>query len=71
MNSGLGNISAVKLIWSPQVMRGVDFTQEALFTTVHLDTFVPKDHPLRAIKSLFDQALTGYWMEPIPNADSC
>ena len=48
MNSGLGNISAVKLIWSPQVMRGVDFTQEALFTTVHLDTFVPTDHPLRA-----------------------
>ena len=39
-------------------MRGVDFTQEAIFTTVHLDTFVPKDHPLRAIKSLFDQALT-------------
>jgi len=39
-------------------MRGVDFTQEALFTTVHLDTFVPKDHPLRAIKILLDQALT-------------
>ena len=39
-------------------MRGVDITQEALFTKVHLGTFVPKDHPLRAIKILFDQALT-------------
>jgi len=39
-------------------MRGLDITQEALFTRVHLDTFVPNDHPLRAIKSLFDKALT-------------
>lgn len=39
-------------------MRGLDITQEALFTTVHLDSFVPKDHPLRAIKVLFDTALT-------------
>jgi transposase len=39
-------------------MRGLDITQEALFSTVHLDSFVPKDHPLRAIKVLFDTALT-------------
>ena len=52
-------------------MRGVDITQEALFTKVHLGTFVPKDHPLRAIKILFDQALTGYWMAPIPSGESC
>lgn len=39
-------------------MRGLDITQEALFTTVHLESFVPKDHPLRAIKVLFDEALT-------------
>lgn len=38
-------------------MRGLDITQEALFTTVHLDTFVPNDHPLRAIKVIFDEAL--------------
>lgn len=38
-------------------MRGADITQESLFSTVHLDTFVPKDHPLRAVRELFDEAL--------------
>ena len=38
-------------------MRGVDITQEALFSTVHLETFVPKDHPLRQIRTLFNDAL--------------
>lgn len=38
-------------------MRGADITQEALFTTVHLESFVPNKHPLRAIRSLFNQAL--------------
>lgn len=40
-------------------MRGEDVMQEALFTTVHLDTFVPADHPLRALRRLFDEALNG------------
>lgn len=35
-------------------MRGVDVTQESLFTTVQLDRFVPKDHPLR---ELFNESL--------------
>lgn len=38
-------------------MRGADITQENLFSTVHLDTFVPKDHPLRDIRELFDEAM--------------
>lgn len=38
-------------------MRGVDATQESLFTTAKLDDFVPEDHPLRAIRGLADQAL--------------
>ncbi|MDO6681199.1 transposase [Oceanobacter sp. 5_MG-2023] len=39
-------------------MRGADITQEPLFTTIRLDERVPDDHPLRSIKTLFDQALT-------------
>lgn len=39
-------------------MRGLHIIQETLFTTVHRDTFVPKDHPLRAIKVIFEKALT-------------
>lgn len=38
-------------------MRGADITQESLFTVAKLDDFVPDDHPLRAIRSLTDQAL--------------
>lgn len=38
-------------------MRGADITQEALFTTVHLESFVPQNHPLRAIRSLFNAAI--------------
>ena len=38
-------------------MRGVDTFQESLFTTVHLETFVPKEHPLRSIKLLIDISL--------------
>lgn len=38
-------------------MRGEDVFQESLFTTVHLDSFVPADHPLRAIKALLDEAM--------------
>lgn len=39
-------------------MRGADITQESLFTTVHLESFVPKKHPLRELRILFNQALT-------------
>jgi transposase len=38
-------------------MRGEDIIQESLFTTVHLDSFVPSDHPLRPIRRLIDQAM--------------
>ena len=38
-------------------MRGTDITQESLFSTVHLESFVPDDHPLRPIKVLIDQAM--------------
>ncbi len=38
-------------------MRGADVMQEPWFTTVQLETFVPKDHPLRALRVLMDEAL--------------
>jgi len=38
-------------------MRGVDVFQESLFTTVQLESFVPSDHPLRAVKALLDEAM--------------
>lgn len=38
-------------------MRGADITQESLFSTVHLDSFVPNDHPLRAIREILNEAL--------------
>lgn len=38
-------------------MRGIDVVQESLFTTVHLESFVPAEHPLRSIKLLVDEAL--------------
>lgn len=38
-------------------MRGSDVMQETLFTTVHLETFVPADHPLRPLRQLFNEAL--------------
>jgi transposase len=38
-------------------LRGNDVVQESLFTTVHLESFVPADHPLRSIKLLVDEAL--------------
>lgn len=31
--------------------------QESLFTTVHLESFVPADHPIRAVRELFNAAL--------------
>lgn len=38
-------------------MRGFDITQEALFSTIKLDDFVPATHPLRKIRELVDVAL--------------
>lgn len=38
-------------------MRGADITQEALFTTAHLETLVPKNPPRRPIRTLFNEAL--------------
>ncbi len=38
-------------------MRGADITQESLFSTVHLNSFVPADHPLREVRVLLDEAL--------------
>lgn len=38
-------------------MRGVDVMQEAMFTTVHLERYVPADHPLRPMRQLFNEAL--------------
>lgn len=38
-------------------MRGADVMQESLFTTVHLESFVPTDHPIRPLRELFDTAL--------------
>ena len=38
-------------------MRGADITQESLFSTIHLETFVPAKHPMRAIRLLFNEAM--------------
>jgi len=39
-------------------MRGADVMQDALFTVRSLDSFVPKDHPLRPIREILNEALT-------------
>ena len=52
-------------------MRGVDISQESLFTTVHLESFVPKDHPLRAVRALLDEAMKNMnWLLDTIYADS-
>ena len=38
-------------------MRGADVTQEALFSTIRLEDFVPSDHPLRSIREIFNDSL--------------
>lgn len=38
-------------------MHGADITQETLFHTVYLVSFVPNNHPLRKIRALFYEAL--------------
>lgn len=37
-------------------MRGSEGMQESLFTVAKLEDFVPEDHPLRPIRSLFNEA---------------
>ena len=38
-------------------MRGPDIQQDTLFSTVSPETRVPKDHPLRPIRGMVDEAL--------------
>lgn len=38
-------------------MRGSDVMQEPLFTSFTLESFVPKNHPLRPMRDLFNEAL--------------
>lgn len=40
-------------------MLGFDIKAEALCTYVTSESFVPKDHPLRAIRKMADEALAG------------
>lgn len=40
-------------------MRGSDGMQESLFTVAKLEDFVPSDHPLRAMRSVVNEALGG------------
>ena len=38
-------------------MRGADTFNETVFTVQHLDVFVPRNHPLRAIRKMVNEAL--------------
>ena len=40
-------------------MRGTDVQQGGLFSYVSLESRVPAEHPLRGIKKLLDEALSG------------
>ena len=40
-------------------MRGTDVQQSGMFSYVSLESRVPADHPLRGIKALLDEALSG------------
>src|SRR6188474_2050889 len=40
-------------------MRGEDQRSEGLFSYVGLEARIPSDHPLRAIRTLIDEALAG------------
>jgi hypothetical protein len=50
-------IGAVPLTTKRITMRGPDNQQDTLFSTVSLETRVPKDQPLRPIRQMVDQAL--------------
>ncbi len=55
-------------------MRGPDIHQDTLFSTVSPADRVPKDHPLRPIRQLVDQACLRprdrFWDIPVPKIDS-
>lgn len=52
-------------------MRGEDISQESLFSTIHLNTFVPQDHPLRSIRVLLDEVMQNLnWLFDSIYADS-
>ena len=38
-------------------MRGADSFNEALFSTIHLENFVPSNHPLRVIRAWVNETL--------------
>jgi transposase len=40
-------------------MRGTPIEQETMFSYVPLEARIPPDHPLRAIRSMTDEALAG------------
>jgi transposase len=51
-----GSVNAPK---EADVMRGTDVHQSGLFSYVSLESRVPQEHPLRGIKELLDEALSG------------
>jgi transposase len=51
--------SSVNAPKEADVMRGTDVHQSGLFSYVSLESRVPQEHPLRGIKELLDEALSG------------
>jgi transposase len=44
-------------------MRGTDEHQDGMFSYLSLAARVPKDHPLRPIKQMVNQALSELWQD--------
>jgi transposase len=51
--------SSVNAPKEADVMRGTDIHQSGMFSYVSLESRVPQEHPLRGIKELLDEALSG------------
>jgi transposase len=51
--------SSVSELTEAILMRGTDIQQGGMFSYVSLESRVPESHPLRGIKALLDEALTG------------
>jgi transposase len=51
--------SSVNAPKEADVMRGTDVHQSGMFSYVSLESRIPPEHPLRAIKDLLDEALAG------------
>ena len=45
------------MIWGGGQMRGVDRRRDGLFSYVRPESRIPKDHPLRLIRQITDEAL--------------